>query len=106
MTCPLVPRFDAGGEILAELVSLAAEDSRCCDIEEASESWPGLAVERGNLPNSMQCDVSRFMTGNNTSTITPPLRREWSLTCQGLPAPQSSRPPFRNVMRMVESKAR
>ena len=34
----------------------------------------GLAVERGNLPNSMQRDVFRFMTGNNTSANTPPLK--------------------------------
>ena len=44
----------------------------------------GVAVERGNLPNSERCGGSRLMTGGDTHTITPPLRREWLLTCQGL----------------------
>ena len=47
----------------------------------------GAAVERGNLPNSKRCSGSRPMAGDNTRTITLPLRREWPLTCQGLPAP-------------------
>ena len=37
--------------------------------------------------------------GGDTHTITPPLRREWLLTCQGLPAPQTESPPYRSVMR-------
>ena len=42
----------------------------------------------------------RSITGVSTYTIAPPLRREWPLTCQGLPAPQHNRPPYRSVMRM------
>ena len=59
-----------------------------------------MTVERGNLPSSERCGGSRLMVGDNTYTIAPPLRREWPLTCQGLPAPQHNRPPYRSVMRM------
>ena len=59
-----------------------------------------MTVERGNLPSSERCGGSRLMVGDNTYTIAPPLRREWPLTCQGLPAPQHNRPPYRSVMRV------
>ena len=54
----------------------------------------GVTVERGNLPSSEQCGRSRSIAGGNTYTIAPPLRREWPLTSQGLPAPQHNRPPM------------
>ena len=62
-----------------------------------------MTVERGNLPNSERCGGSRLMAGDNTYTITPPLRREWPLTCDGLPAPQTNRPPYCSVMRTASA---
>ena len=59
-----------------------------------------MTVERGNLPSSERCGGSRLMAGDGMYTIAPPLRREWPLTCQGLPAPQHNRPPYCSVMRM------
>ena len=50
-----------------------------------------MTVERGNLPSSERCGRSRAITGVSTRAIAPPLRREWPLTCQGLPAPQHNR---------------
>ena len=47
-----------------------------------------MTVERGNLPNSEWCGGSRLMAGDSTYTIAPPLRREWPLTYQRLPAPR------------------
>ena len=57
------------------------------DIHELPWEGGGVTVERGNLPNSERCGGSRPMAGGNTHTTTPPLRREWFLTCPGLPAP-------------------
>ena len=62
----------------------------------------GAAVERGNLPNSKRCSGSRPMAGDNTRTITLPLRREWPLTCQGLPAPQTRRLPYCSIIMRTE----
>ena len=54
----------------------------------------GVAVERGNLPNSERCSRSRLMAEDNSHTMTPPVRREWVLLRQDLPAPHwmKSRP--------------
>ena len=43
------------------------------------------------------------MAAGNTHTITPPLRREWPLTSQGLSAPQTNRPPYCSVMRTASA---
>ena len=71
------------GETAAYQLRMACQS----DIHELPWEGGGVTVERGNLPNSELCGGSRPMAGGNTHTTTPPLRREWPLTCQGLPAP-------------------
>ena len=85
-------------------LDLIVSHRRACqsDIHEPPWEGGGVTVERGNLPNSKRCSGSRPMAEGNTHTITPLLRREWPLTYQGLPAPQTESPPYRSVMRTEE----
>ena len=70
-------------------LDLIVSHRRACqsDIHEPPWEGGGVTVERGNLPNGERCGGSRPMAGGNTHTTMPPLRREWFLTCHGLPAP-------------------
>ena len=76
-------------------LDLTVSRRRACqsDIHEPPWEGGGVTVERGNLLNSKRCSGSRPLAAGNTHTITPPLRREWALNCQGLPAPPTDSPP-------------